>query len=180
MALSFLVGAVVVVAGASLVVVEAVSRENPPELLLHLARHLPVRPLPTDDDPARVVQHRQPTTPEHLAIREWRHFRHVTCLSNTVICGGIIQRDELFIININSKAGVVTSDFCCYQGVVWVRPGDEPPVLGLRGQGGICVVVVDNPGGRHGHVGHGHDHLRLALVRGASTVCYLGAGRVRK
>ena len=58
----------VVIAGASLVVLQTVSRENLPELLHHLARHLLVGPLPTDDDPASVVQDWQPPAPEHLAI----------------------------------------------------------------------------------------------------------------
>ena len=65
----------VVVAGASLVVVQAVVREDFPELLHHLARHLPVRPLSADDDPSSVVQDRQPATPEHLSIRGVGHVR---------------------------------------------------------------------------------------------------------
>ena len=72
MALSILIRAVVVVARAGLVVVEAMRGENSPELLHHLGRDVLVSALPADDDAAGVVEDGQAAAPQHEGVvRVW-------------------------------------------------------------------------------------------------------------
>ena len=44
----------------------------------------------------------------------------------------------------------------------------------LRGERGVSVVMMHHPGGWHGHIGDGHNHVSHTLVSWASAVGHLG------
>ena len=62
-------GAVRVVAGAEFVPLDAVAGQHPGELLPGGGRQPRLAPLAGDHNPPRVLQHRQPSAPQHTTVR---------------------------------------------------------------------------------------------------------------